>query len=405
MPFIEPNFERQKIDYGLSAEDLGPRLDPATTAAALLDLGLPWPAGTAPQPKAITPEPDRNDPLPQADVLVVTWTVAEVEALADVLTPGIGRNSWYRYARRFESHYVPQIRGGAPALAAKRLGSYYPTEIEGKRLLLFKSELHLNQDGVRTAPGKATLPVADLFRQMIEEVKPSLVITVGTAGATFPPSGQVAIGGQNWPAHELGDVMITRGAKFRLSQEFANEAFARTGYTSNHNLPTARLAQAAALLKVHAAKLREPALGPPSTKYAWPQNGLVPGHPNEPNLRLDGQDFPAFHPILTTDFFEFGTSTNALHLQGCGVEMGDAVLGMVVKELRDAGKPAPDWLVIRNASDPQINGALPDGQVADIDPRMRRALNMQAHWAVWYYEVYGYWTSVNSAIGVWAMVA
>ena len=405
MPFIEPDFERQKIDYGLSAEDLGPRLDPATTAVALLDLGLPWPAGTAPQPKAITPEPDRNDPLPQADVLVVTWTVAEVEALADVLTPGIGRNSWYRYARRFESHYVPQIRGGAPALAAKRLGSYYLTEIEGKRLLLFKSELHLNQDGVRTAPGKATLPVADLFRQMIEEVKPSLVITVGTAGATFPPSGQVAIGGQNWPAHELGDVMITRGAKFRLSQEFANEAFARTGYTSNHNLPTARLAQAAALLKVHAAKLREPALGPPSTKYAWPQNGLVPGHPNEPNLRLDGQDFPTFHPILTTDFFEFGTSTNALHLQGCGVEMGDAVLGMVVKELRDAGKPAPDWLVIRNASDPQINGALPDGQVADIDPRMRRALNMQAHWAVWYYEVYGYWTSVNSAIGVWAMVA
>ena len=28
---------------------------------------------------------------------------------------------------------------------------------------------------------------------------------------------------------------------------------------------------------------------------------------------------------------------------------------------------------------------------------------MQAHWAVWYYETYGYWTSVNSAIAVWAM--
>lgn len=71
MPFIEPDFERQVIDYGLAAEDLGPRLDPATTAAALLDLGLPWPPGTAPQPKAITPEPDRTDPLPKADVLVV----------------------------------------------------------------------------------------------------------------------------------------------------------------------------------------------------------------------------------------------------------------------------------------------------------------------------------------------
>ena len=30
---------------------------------------------------------------------------------------------------------------------------------------------------------------------------------------------------------------------------------------------------------------------------------------------------------------------------------------------------------------------------------------MQAHWAVWYYEAYGYWTSVNSAIAVWAMTA
>lgn len=405
MPFIEPDFERQKIDYGLSAEDLGPRLDPATTAAAQLDLGLSWPPGMAPQPKAITPEPDRIDPLPHADVLVVTWTVAEVEALADVLTPGVGRNSWYRYARRFESHYVPQIRGGAPALAAKRLGSYYLTEIEGKTLLLFKSELHLNQDGVRTAPGKATLPVADLFRQIIEEVNPSLVITVGTAGATFSPSEEITIGGQDWPAHALGDVMITRGAKFRLSQEFANEPFAQTGYTSNHDLPTSRLAQAATLLEVHADKLQEPAFGPPSTKYPWPQGELVPGHSNKPELRLDGVHFPAFHPILTTDFFEFGTSTNALHLQGCGVEMGDAVLGMVVKELLDAGKPAPNWLVIRNASDPQINGGLPDGQVTDIHPRMRRALNMQAHWAVWYYEVYGYWTSVNSAIGVWAMVA
>jgi hypothetical protein len=29
--------------------------------------------------------------------------------------------------------------------------------------------------------------------------------------------------------------------------------------------------------------------------------------------------------MLTTDFFEFGTSTNGLDQLGCGVEMGDAV--------------------------------------------------------------------------------
>ncbi len=30
---------------------------------------------------------------------------------------------------------------------------------------------------------------------------------------------------------------------------------------------------------------------------------------------------------------------------------------------------------------------------------------MQAHWAVWYYEVYGYWTSVTGALATWAIVA
>jgi hypothetical protein len=47
--------------------------------------------------------------------------------------------------------------------------------------------------------------------------------------------------------------------------------------------------------------------------------------------------------------------------------------------------------VIRNASDPAINALLPH--------------DMQAHWAVWFYEQYGYWTSVNSAIAVWAVIA
>jgi hypothetical protein len=79
---------------------------------------------------------------------------------------------------------------------------------------------------------------------------------------------------------------------------------------------------------------------------------------------------------------------------------------MVVDEMKAQGAPnVPKWLVIRNASDPQINGRLPDRSNPEVPREMRRALNMQSHWAVWYYEVYGYWTSVNSAIAVWAMTA
>lgn len=407
MPPLEPrsDLERHIIEYGATEADLGPRLAPGAVQAALVDLGLPWPEGQAPIPRALDPEPDVDDALPKADVLVVTWTVAEVEALADTLSPGIPRNSWYRYARRFDEHYRPLIRARAPALAARRLGSYYPVEIAGRSVLLFKSELHLNQDGVRTGDGTATLPVKDLFRQMIEEVEPSLVITVGTAGATLPPERSVELGGMKCRPHELGDVIITRGAKFRLSQEFAKETFAQKAYRSDFKIPEARLETANKLLAVNASKLTEPRFGPPSAKYDWPLPGLLPGHRNAPDLHIDGRDFPDRHPILTTDFFEFGTSTNGLEKEGCGVEMGDAVLGMVCQELRDKKEKAPDWLVIRNASDPQINGALPNRTDATIDGPMRRKLDMQAHWAVWYYETYGYWTSVNSAIAVWAMVA
>jgi len=93
---------------------------------------------------------------------------------------------------------------------------------------------------------------------MIEEVKPSLVITVGTAGATFPPDKAVSVGGMQCPAHELGDVIITRGAKFRLSQEFRNEPFKSQSFRSTFTIPTSRLDAAKALLAVHADKLTNP---------------------------------------------------------------------------------------------------------------------------------------------------
>jgi hypothetical protein len=371
------------IEYGKDQSDDADR-SPIPDASLLANLNLQFPAGLAPTPTELDVEPATSDPLPQADVLVVTWTVAEVEALADTLTPGFSRRNWYRYDRFFLERYINQIRNGAPALSARRLGSYFPTRIGGKRVLCFKSELHLNQDGKPTGEGTATLPVADLFRQLIAEVRPRLVITVGTAGATFD--------------HQLGDVMITRAAKFRLAREFRNEDFNHRSYRSDFVIPTTHLSTGRELMKEHKDQLIEPAFGPPTLKYRLnEQVPLIPTPVRDfPQFRIDGADFPEFLPMLTTDFFEFGTSENGLQNEGCGVEMGDAVLGMVIERMQEAGEQAPQWLVIRNASDPQINGRLPD------QPRNR---NMQAHWAVWYYETYGYWTSVNSAIATWAMIA
>ena len=384
MASVDPvgvDLARRIYDYGLTADDFGPRqfgLAAATKARAAL--GLPWPSGLEPRPQELAIEPDVGDPLPRADVLVVTWTAAEMLALADTLTPGVNpRTRWYRYARDFEQ-YLPEIRGGAPARAAGRLGSYYPTRIGSRSVLCVKSELHLNQDGVATGAGKATMPVARFIEQMIQEVRPRLVITVGTAGGTLPHA-------------ELGDVMITRNARFKCTKEFRNETFATQQYTSSATIRRKHLKTAETLMAVHAKELKEPDFGPPTEFYDLP-GGNLPGHVNTPSILVEGSDFPKGLPMLTTDFFEFGTSTNGLDQEGCGVEMGDAAFGLVAEKL---GASAPKWLVIRNASDPRINGNLPVGPPS--------ALDMQAHWAVWYYEAFGYWTSVNSAIATWSQIA
>jgi hypothetical protein len=378
---IGVDLARRIYDFGLTEDDLGPRqYGSAAAGKTRRALDLDWPTGLEPVPYELTVEPDTGDPLPKADVLVVTWTVAEMLALADVLTPGVNpRTRWYRYDRFFEDEYLPLIRNGAPSRFSMRLGSYYPTKIGSKKVLCVKSELHLNQDGKKTGAGKATLPVRKFIRQMIDEVVPKLVITVGTAGGTLDTA-------------KLGDVMITRAAQFRLSGEFREESFKNTKYVSPGTIRRKHLTKAEELMQTHAQQLVEPDFGPPTKFYSW-TGPLLDGVVNTPKVLVENRDFPKNLPMLTTDFFEFGTSSNGLGALGCGVEMGDAVFGMVADDL---GDNAPNWLVIRNASDPQINGDLPVGS---------GGRNMQAHWAVWYYEVYGYWTSVNSAIATWAMIA
>jgi nucleoside phosphorylase len=373
---------RQLIELGarpldLALEPVVEGLQPAAELAA--DLAIPFPRGLKPAPRPIGPAPDPDDALPAADVVVCTWTIAELNALADVLTPGYGRNAWYRYRRGFEERYRPRIRVGAPALASARLGSYFMTQVGDRMVLCFKSELHLNQDGISTGEGTATLPVKDLFAQIIEEVHPSVVLSVGTGGGVSLEQS-------------LGDVVVTRAARFRCQDEFRNEPWNNTTYISDWEIPTSCFEDAQQLMARYADELVEPDFGPPTKRYRH-EGGLLRSEPaNNPRIHLDGRDLPPFHPVLTTDFFEFGTSANALDREGSAVEMGDAALGLLCDEL-----PAPPrWAIVRNISDPQINGDLP------TEPRN---VNMQTHWAVWYYSVYGYWTSVTGALATWAIIA
>ena len=364
---------------GIDELDLQMRPEPEKVLARgirVAGLSIQFPEGLAPAPTAPNLATVTTEPLPQAEVLVVTWTVDEQDALADVLTPGFGRHTWTRYNRRFEQFYVPLIRPGAPSLAARRLGSWCLTHIGQKSVLCFKSELHLNQDGIfdAIAPGVATLPVKDLFQQIIQEVKPKLVITVGTSGGLFKN-------------HDLGDVAVTRAAKFRCRREFKNAVFNHGQvFRSEWEVPRKHFKKAVELMQKFAENLKEDPIAAPTVRHTGtPYKAPV----YKPDIKQEGfGGIPEFHPILTTDFFEYGTSKNKLEEEGLGVEMGDAVLGLVATEM---GNNAPHWVVVRNLSDPQINAEL--GSV------------LGDAYAVWYYQKYGYWTSVMSALTTWAIIA
>ena len=256
-------------------------------------MDIAFPVGLTPTPQPIDPAPSPDADLPRADVVVITWTVDENNALADVLTPGYGRARWCRYAKGFGTKYQPFIRGGAPALAAARMGSYMPTKVGDLSVLCMKSELHLNQDGKRTGDGTATLPVKDFFDQIIDEANPKVFLTIGTSGSVFEQFG-------------LGDAVISRAAKFRLKSEFRNEAFNGNTYRSDWQIPTDHLDAAVALMQPFGTLLERAGVRAPHEAVPLPggphhdrsqhaedqdragraRHARVPSHPDDGLLRV-----------------------------------------------------------------------------------------------------------------------
>ncbi|HXL66265.1 MAG TPA: hypothetical protein VN938_14540 [Xanthobacteraceae bacterium] len=332
---------------------------------------IPFPAGLAPTPKPITPAPKPDDALPQADVIAMMDTTAESAAMADVLTPGHRPTTWYPYAKNFTAEFLPQIGPSGPSRQSQRLGSYFMTQIGNKKVLVYKTELHMHEDAKKLANGGYTLPIKDMFKQMIADAKPQVFLTTGTAGGLYC-------------SMQLGDVMVSRAAQFYCQKDFASAPFNHQKYQSSWNVPANHLAAAESLMQGFAGHLTgqsEPRGTPPSPNCAC----SGPGYPT--NIYLDGtHDIPAFHPILTTDFFEFGTSTNNLEKLGMAVEMDDACLGLACSELTSP----PHWACVRNMSDPCINGKLDDKQ--------------QENCAEYYYTKFGYWTTVMSALTTWAII-
>jgi len=317
---------------------------------------IPWPTGLAPQTGG-TPSGSGAGPLPQADVLVVTWTVDEGHALSRVLTPGKdSRDDYVPYTHNYASIASAMSRG-APAVQAKRLGAFWTTTIGGINVVVFKSESHLSQDTNKHLPANGVLPNALMWKQIIEEVQPKLILTTGTSGG---------IG----KTFEVGDVIVSPVVRFDSRNWLKSASFEAASYQSQP-ARTQFFAKAQTLFKANAGQLPPDNTRPPNIVTVSPSD-----------LKSS---------VVTTDFFGFDTSNNYYKLWNLGdaSEMGDAVLGMAAAQL---GSSAPPWLAVRNVSDPEIKAA-------------GLTLKQQAALAANIYKAFGRWSSVCSGIVCWALIA
>jgi Phosphorylase superfamily len=329
--------------------------DALVTAEAALPQPIPWPNGEAPVAAPLPNPPSPTDDLSQFhgyDAIVVTWTAAEASALASLFAPGHPTASWYEY-RHGVSAYLPLVTGAkAPfnssssemARYRHSLGLYFPCQIGGARVLLFKSGLHLDYDG-------PAIPVFKLMSELAQTVAPKLFITTGTGGG---------IGS----AVKLGDVVIAGTVRFDCKTQFAGQSWANSSFAASKLPPGALEALTPALTRVNAARI--------------------------PGARAVPQFFSAAtDAVVTTDFFAFDDSTDHYGLQGLGqaCDMGDAMVARAMQ-----GFPDIQWYSIRNASDPQI-------------PNPTNDIEKAAQQAALIYARYGGLTTAASLIATWAIIS
>jgi nucleoside phosphorylase len=319
-----------------------------------LPRAVPWPANAAPKAAPLKTAPSPADPLTRFagyDAVIVTWTAAEASALAALMSPGYGTADWYEYKHNV-ANYVPLVTGGTAPFNDKTpdmaryyhcLGLYFPCTIGSKRVLLFKSGLHLDYDG-------PAVPVQKLMAEIAQAVSPKIFITTGTGGGI----------GSNV---KLGDVVIAGTVKFDCQTQFKNESWAQASYTTSH-LPAGALAALTPELTGVNAKLI-------------------------PNARATPEFFSgAAGAIVTTDFFAFDDSTDYYKLQGKGqaCDMGDAMVANALQKFKSIA-----FYAIRNASDPQIPN--PEGKISEANQQ-----------AAQIYAKYGGLTTAASVLASWAVV-
>jgi nucleoside phosphorylase len=324
---------------------------------------------TAPQPCAI-PAGTPAGQLPAADIVVITWAEAEWAALEHVF---IQSSAAMPYAAAATSSWPDWLTYDANMPAHPDApdwsywGQYRLVTVNGKTVLLFKSNTHLDW------PGASFL--GTLIGQMCQYVQPSLILSIGTAGgcrltdhlgtvnvvnaATMYSKSEPPA---NWPTYTSGflPAWSVIGKPGFDSQLFAIPASPETLQTLADQF-NAFFQTSYPLSTLNADNLVTPDAQPALN-----------------NLTVDNV------ALLTASTFVVGT-TSGNYDNFAVIEMDDAVIAQTCQQNK------VQFGAVRNVSDTAQNAALPT--------------QVQGDWGSAVYDVFGFYTSYNGALATWAIIA
>ncbi len=303
-------------------------------------------------------------------MIVITWADAEWAAMehvfcsSDTSMPYSSRDNpsqsgWTKYDKN-----VPKV---PKSLDWTYWGYFRQVQIGGTSVLLFKSNTHLDW------PGQQYL--VTLINQLIADVNPQLIISIGTAGGA-----QVT--------DHVGTVTVVHaGTLYEKNQPQAAWPTYSNGWNANWSIINRpqfnkllfAIPTTASGLQTIASQFNA------FYRTSYSLSDLNPGNLNMADSlpKLNNLTTGAMS-LLTANSFLVATTAGNLASFAC-VEMDDAIIAQVCNSNQTA------FVFVRNISDPAQNANLP--------------VTVQGNWGSAVYDVYGLYTSYNGAIVTWALIA
>lgn len=307
--------------------------------------------------------------LPPADAIVITWAEAEWAAMQQVFCKSA---SSMPYSDRTSSSWSGwnKYSQGLPSGASQGWtfwGEWRLVDIAGSTVMLFKSNTHLD------FPGQAQL--AELIKLLIGEVKPALILSIGTAGGAEVADHVGTVRAVSAGTLYEKGVAPAKWPVYKNSWSGADSILNKAGFPALlFPIPTT-----ASDLKSLCSQFNQYY----KTNYSLSDldpKGLNTG---DPSPKINDQT-GGTASLLTTPTFVVGTTSGNYQGYTC-IEMDDAIIGEICAGAGIA------FGFVRNVSDPVQNASLPSA--------------IQGNWGSTIYDAYGFYTSYNGALTAWAFLA